>query len=48
MEVKWTFFFKKEIKISIFQDAGYNLNAAPDMSYSKSSPDLNWIGLLVD
>jgi len=29
------FCFKTEIKISTFQDAGHNLNGAPDMSYSK-------------
>jgi len=33
------FFFKTEIELSTFQDAGHNLNGAPDMAYSKFDPD---------
>jgi len=31
--------FSSKIKIYTFEDAGHNLNGAPNMSYSKSSPN---------
>jgi len=33
------FFFKSEMEISTFQDAGHNLNGAPDTTYSKFGPN---------
>jgi len=32
-------FFKSEMEISTFQDAGHNLIGAPDMAYSKFGPN---------
>jgi len=34
---KKAFFCKTEMKISTFQDAGHNLNGAPNMAYSISA-----------
>jgi len=40
------FFFKLEMEISTFQDAGHNLNVPHDIAYSKLALIMNWIDLL--